>query len=342
MAWRLAELAERVGGEVRGTPELEIEAIRALERAGERDLSFFTQPAYRDDARRSRAGALLVPPELAEDFGRPLLVAAEPQLALARLIALFHPETRPAPGIHPTAVVDGAAIDPAAYVGPYVVVGAGSTIAAGAVLHAHVVLGRGCQVGPEAVLHPHVVLYDRTRVGARAILHAGVVLGADGFGYASVAGVHHKVPQVGCTVIGEDVEIGALSAIDRAVLEETLVGDGSKIDNLVQVGHNVEIGRGCILCGQVGIAGSARLGDYVVMGGQSGASGHLAIGRGAQVAGKSAVFQTIPAGTKVGGIPAVELGRWRRQSALAQKLEELWRRVRALEKRGRLPSEEEI
>lgn len=336
MALRLDELAERVGAEVRGSGEVEIEGVRTLERAGERDLAFLTQTAYLAAARDSRAAALLAAPEVAEALGagRPLLVAAEPQLALARLIEIFHPAERPAPGVHETAIVgEGCEIDPTAHVGPYAVVGEGTRVEAGAELHAHVVVGRRCRIGASARLHPHAVLYDRTELGARTIVHAGSVLGADGFGYATSGGVHYKVPQVGRTVIEDDVEIGALSAIDRAVLEETRIGAGTKIDNLVQVGHNVEIGRGSVLCGQVGIAGSARLGEYVVMGGQSGAAGHLEIGNGAQVAGKSAVFQTVEPGKKVGGIPAIDLSRWRRQSALAQRLDELLRRLRALEKR---------
>jgi UDP-3-O-[3-hydroxymyristoyl] glucosamine N-acyltransferase len=196
-----------------------------------------------------------------------------------------------------------------------------------------VVVGRGCAVGERAVLYPHVVLYDGTEVGANGIVHSGAVLGSDGFGYASNRDGHHKVPQVGRVVVHEDVEIGANTTIDRATLGETVIGAGTKIDNLVQVGHNVRVGRHCILCGQAGIAGSTHLGDGVVMAGQAGAAGHIQLGDRAQVAAKSAALSTVPAGTTVAGIPAVEMRKWRRQTVLVARLEEMSRRLRTLERR---------
>ncbi len=332
----LAELARHAAAEVRGDAELRVRRIRPLEHAGPEDLSFLTQASYRERAASSAAAALLVPAQLADELAvrRPLLVAEDAALALARLIELFHPPRPALAGVHTTAVLgEGCEIDAGASIGPYAVLGDGCRVGAGAVIGAHAVLGRGCRVGAGARLHPHVVLYDATELGDGVILHAGVVLGADGFGYASHGGEHVKVPQVGRTVIEAEVEIGALSAVDRAVLEETRIGAGSKIDNLVQVGHNVHLGRGCILCGQAGIAGSAQLGDYVVVAGQAGVAGHLEIGAGAQVAAKSAALQAVPAGRKVAGIPAVDLKVWRRQVALAPRLAELARRLRALEKR---------
>jgi UDP-3-O-[3-hydroxymyristoyl] glucosamine N-acyltransferase len=239
----------------------------------------------------------------------------------------------PPAGVHPTAVVAPTAeVAAGAHLGPYVVVGAGARVGAGAVLHAHVVVGDECEIGEAAVLHPHVVLYRGTRIGARSVLHAGTVLGADGFGYAYDAGVHHKIPQLGHVEIGADVEIGALSAVDRALLGASRVGDGTKIDNLVQVGHNVEIGRAAVLCGQAGIAGSTRLGDGVVLAGQAGVGGHLTIGDGVQVASKSAVYDDVAAGEAVAGIPAQPIGVWRRQQALARRLTDFWRRLRRLER----------
>jgi UDP-3-O-[3-hydroxymyristoyl] glucosamine N-acyltransferase len=335
VGYRLAELAERVGGRVEGDPERVVEAIRPLESAGPRDLSFLKDPRYRGQAAASGAGALLVGPALAgAGLGRDLLVAEDPSWALARLLAVFHPEERRPPGIHPTAILEpGATVDPEAHVGPYAVIGAGSRVAAGAAVLAFVAIGRGCVVGEGAVLHPHAVLYDGTEVGAGCIVHAGVVLGADGFGYATHQGAHHKVPQVGRVVLEGDVEVGANSTIDRAMLGETRIGAGSKIDNLVQVGHNVVTGRHCILCGQAGIAGSARLGDYVVLAGQSGVAGHIELGDGAQVAAKSAALASVEPRTQVAGIPAIEMRKWRRQAALLSRLEEIVRRLRAVEKR---------
>jgi UDP-3-O-[3-hydroxymyristoyl] glucosamine N-acyltransferase len=335
VSFRLSELAARIGGEVRGDAETRVDRLSALEKAGPGDLAVWKDARYRDAARASRAAAFVVPRSLAgEELGRPLLAVEHADLALARLLEVFHPPSPPPPGVHPTAVVGaGCAIDPSAHVGPYAVVGDGAELGAGAVVGAHAVVGRRCRIGAGSVLEPHVVLYDDTELGARVRVHAGSVLGADGFGYASVGGVHHKVPQVGRTVVEDDVEIGALSAVDRATLDETRVGAGTKIDNLVQVGHNVQLGRGCVLCGQAGIAGSARLGDYVVLGGQSGAAGHLEVGNGVQVAAKSAVLQSVEPGRKVAGVPAVDLARWRRQALSLDRLGDLRRRLRRLEQR---------
>jgi UDP-3-O-[3-hydroxymyristoyl] glucosamine N-acyltransferase len=344
VAYRLAELAELVGGQVEGDPDRGIEALRTLDAAGSGDLSFLTHPRYRERAVASRAGALLVGRSLGPDGlrGRDLLVVDDPPYALARLIALFNPAEAREPGVHPTAILEpGSHVEPSAHVGPYAVIGAGSRIGARAVVHPHVVVGRSCTVGEGAVLHPHVVLYDRTGVGPGSAVHAGAVLGSDGFGYATHQGVHHKVPQVGRVVVEADVEIGANTAIDRATLGETRIGAGTKIDNLVQIGHNVEVGPASILCGQAGIAGSTRLGAGVVLAGQAGVSGHIEVGSGAQVAAKSAVLASVEPGAQVAGIPAVELRKWRRQAALLARLEEMSRRLKALERKLGATQQEE-
>ena len=335
MGYRLAELAELVAGRVAGDPDRSVAAIRTLEAAGPADLSFLKSPRYRLQAEASRAGALLVGSGLAAALpGRDLLIVEDPDYALARLLAVLHPAGRREPGVHPTALVEpGGAVDPSAHVGPYAVIGAGSRIGPGAVVHAFVAVGRDCAVGEGVVLHPHAVLYDGTEVGAGCIVHAGVVLGADGFGYATHGGVHHKVPQTGRVVLEPEVEVGANSTIDRATLGETRVGTGTKIDNLVQVGHNVQVGRHCILCGQAGIAGSARLGDFVVLAGQAGVAGHIELGDGVQVAAKSAALASVEPRTTVAGIPAIEMRQWRRRTVLLARLEEMGRRLRALEKR---------
>jgi UDP-3-O-[3-hydroxymyristoyl] glucosamine N-acyltransferase len=337
---RLADLAELVGGRVEGNPDCTVQAVRTLEAAGPRDLSFLNHARYREQALASKAGALLVAANLASgdfrDFGRrPLLVVDDTAYALSLLLNRLHAPEAPEPGVHPTAVLEpGCEVDPSAHVGPYAVIGSGTRIGARAAIHPHVVIGKGCSVGEGAVLHPHAVLYDRTEVGAGSIVHAGVILGADGFGYATHGGVHHKVPQVGRVVLEKDVEVGANSAIDRATLGETRIGEGTKIDNLVQVGHNVQTGRHCILCGQAGIAGSTQLGNYVVLAGQAGVSGHIKLGDGAQVAAKSAALTSVEPGTQVAGIPAVELRKWRRQSVMIARLEEMSRRIRSLEERA--------
>lgn len=339
--YRLGDLAERVGGEIRGDPDRIVEGIQPLDAAGPGDLSFLTHSRYRRLARASRAGALMVGPKDA-DLKGDLLVVEDPSFALAQLLEFLHPAASPSPGVHPTAIVEeGCTVDPSATVGACAVIGTGSRIGPGVVIHPLVVVGRGCQVEAGAVLHPHVVLYDGTEIGERAIIHAGTVLGADGFGYATREGVHHKIPQVGRVVVGAEVEIGANSAVDRATLGATRIGEGSKLDNLVQVGHNVEIGPRSILCGQVGIAGSARLGAGVVVGGRGGTSGHLEVGDGVQIAATAVTFKSVPPGQQVAGVPAVEIGRWRRQVALLSRLEEMFRRLQALEREHRTRREEE-
>ncbi|MGE5233454.1 MAG: UDP-3-O-(3-hydroxymyristoyl)glucosamine N-acyltransferase [Acidobacteriota bacterium] len=342
MRRRLADLAALVGGQVKGDGELAIEGVATLAESGPASLSFLTNPRYRAQAEASRAGAVLVGPGV-EIAGHSLLVAAEPYLALARILEEFHPAPAVEPGVHPTAMVAASArVDPGAQLAAHVVVGERSRIAAGVVVGAGCVVGRDCSIGAGSVLHPRVVLYDRTEVGQRCVLHAGVVLGSDGFGFATDAGRHRKIPQVGRVVIEDEVEIGANSTVDRATLDETRIGAGSKLDNLVQVGHNVRIGRGCILVSQSGIAGSTELGDYVVLAGQSGIAGHLKVGDGVRVAAKSAVFQNVEAGQQVAGTPAVAAGKWRRQQALLGRLEEIHRRLLNLEARlgGRAKEEE--
>ncbi len=333
----LDELAALVGGRVQGDGTRRVVAVRPLEEAGPEDLSLLTAPRYRPAARDSRAGAILTTQALAGDpllAGRDLLLAEDPGLALIAVLGRLRPPAAAVPGIHPTAVVDPTAqIDASATVGPYAVIGAGSTLAVGAVIGAHVVIGAGCRVGAGARVHPHAVLYDDTELGDRVIVHGGAVLGADGFGYVTAGRVHHKVPQVGRVVVEADVEVGANTTIDRATLGETRIGAGTKIDNLVQVGHNVRVGPSCVLCGQAGIAGSAELGTGVVLAGQSGVSGHIEVGDGTQVAAKSALLQSSERGARVAGIPAVDLAAWRRQASALGRLPALFRRVRSLEKK---------
>jgi UDP-3-O-[3-hydroxymyristoyl] glucosamine N-acyltransferase len=327
-----------VDGEVRGDAERPVAGIRDLASAGPGDLAPFFHRRYLEQGRTSRAGVLLTGRDgelrrTAEALGKDLLLADDPPYALARLLEVFYPPQTPPAGVHPTAAVDPTAqVAPTAHLGPYVVVGAESRVEDGAVLEAHTVVGRRCRVGAGSRLHPHVVLYDDTELGLRVEVHSGTVLGGDGFGYAFHGGAHHKVPQVGRVVVEDDVEIGANTAVDRAALGATRIGAGSKIDNLVQVGHNVEIGRAAILCGQVGVAGSSHLGDGVVLAGRSGVSGHLTVGDGVQIAADSVALRSVEAGEKVAGTPAVPLAQWRRQVVMLPRLQEMERRLRALEK----------
>lgn len=328
---KAGELARLLGAEVRGEDSLELEGVAPLDSATARHLSFLSNPKYQEAARRSAAGALLVAGGEGLE-GRTLLLHPNPYAALARALTLFHPPKNPLPGIHATAVIgDSCEIHPEAYIGPRAILGPSCVVGKGSVLEAGVVLGEKCKLGEECHLYPNVVLYDDTVLGDRVTLHAGCVLGSDGFGYAPEGSRLLKVPQVGRVVVEDDVEIGANTTVDRGALEETRIGAGTKIDNLVQVAHNVRIGPSCILVAQSGISGSTTLGAGVVVAGQSGAVGHIHLGDGAKVGAKTAVTKDVPPKGFVTGHPAQDHRQWLKERALVGKLEQLFARVRELE-----------
>jgi UDP-3-O-[3-hydroxymyristoyl] glucosamine N-acyltransferase len=329
----LAEVARLTGGEVVGDARLAVDGVADLEHARDSQLSFVTGPRHAAAALASRAAAFLVPAGV-ELPGRTLVRVAQPTLALAAVLAVFHPETAPPAGTHPTAQVDpGASVAPEATVMAFAVVGAGSVVEAGAVLHPHVYVGPGCRVGAASVLHAHVVLQRDVELGRRVVVHAGTVLGADGFGYAFDGARHRKIPQVGRVVIGDDVEIGANAAVDRATLGETVIESGTKIDNLVQIGHNTAVGAHSVIVAQAGIAGSCRIGSHVVLAGQAGIADHVTLGDGAQVGAQAGVAYDIERGAQVLGSPAVPVAQARRLFAAQARLPDLLRTVRQLEKR---------
>lgn len=331
----LRQLADLVGGEVRGDPELKLRGVGAIEEAQPGEITFLSNPKYARFLASTRASAVILTPDLAEGAGdRPLLLTAAPYLAFARIQSSFAERPYVPGGVSPEAWVSPSArlgrevtIHPLAYVGDRAEVGDRTT------LHPGVVLGEEARVGSDCVLHPNVTLYPRSILGDRVILHAGVVVGADGFGYAPAPEGLAKIPQTGIVVIEDDVEIGANTTVDRAALGRTVVGRGTKIDNGVQVGHNVRIGEHCILVAHVAIAGSTRLGRGVQLGGQVGLAGHLELGDGVRVAAQSGVGTDLPAGATVGGSPAFEHTRWLRASVAAQRLPELRHAVRDLERR---------
>jgi UDP-3-O-[3-hydroxymyristoyl] glucosamine N-acyltransferase len=331
----LAEVARIAEGEVEGDASLAVRGVKPLDEAGPGDLSFVAEARYFPYIHASQAGALLVArgSEAPLKAGTPVVRVDDPRRALARVLAALYPETRPAPGVHPTAVLgEGARVAPTASVGAYAVIGDGSTVGERARIGAHVVIGRDCAVGDDAVIHPQVTLYDGTSVGERSIIHSGARLGADGFGYVPEGGGLAKVPQVGRCVIEADVEVGANTTIDRGSIGDTVVGRGSKVDNLVQIGHNCRLGRSVIVVSQVGISGSTRVGDGAVLGGQAGIQGHIQIGAGARIGGQAGVIGDIPAGSTVSGYPARPHREAMRIQAALSKLPELVKRFREIER----------
>ncbi|HEY6000407.1 MAG TPA: UDP-3-O-(3-hydroxymyristoyl)glucosamine N-acyltransferase, partial [bacterium] len=304
-----------------------------LAEAGPGDLTFVEDARHLQTAAAGRAEAVLLPPGL-ELPGRNVIRLSNPRLAFAAALELFHPRRHAVPGVHPTAVVEpGAVVDPTASVGALCYVGAGARIGARAELRAQSHVGAGAAIGEDALLHPGAIVLERVSVGARAILHAGSVVGADGFGYVFDGAAHRKIPQIGTVEIGEDVEVGAGATIDRATVGITRIGRGTKIDNLVQVGHNVQIGEHAILVAQVGIGGSASIGAGAVLAGQAGVGDHAVVGPGARVGGQAAVLRHVAPGATVAGFGPQPHGEFLRSQAVFEQLPQLRRRVAELEKR---------
>jgi UDP-3-O-[3-hydroxymyristoyl] glucosamine N-acyltransferase len=300
-------IAELVQGECRGDGDATVDRIAPIDRAGPTSLTFLASGKYSARLADCQAAVLLVTPELADVRGSVAarVVVANPQESLLSLLPLLHPSVRPAPGVDATARIGrGARLGGETTIGPGVIIGAGATIGDRVVIDAWSVVGDGVEIGDDSHIYPHVTLYSGAVLGRRVIVHAGARIASDGFGYVQAGGAHQKIPHVGRCVIEDDVEVGANTTIDRGSIDDTVIGQGTKIDNLVQIGHNVRIGRLCLLMAQVGIAGSVRVGDGVVLAGQAGISGHLTIGDGARVAAQAGVFGSIPAGETWSGYPA--------------------------------------
>ncbi|MFB3819929.1 MAG: UDP-3-O-(3-hydroxymyristoyl)glucosamine N-acyltransferase [Candidatus Methylomirabilales bacterium] len=330
---RLGELAERLGCRLEGDASLEVQGLSSLEGAGPQDLTFVTDARHLARLPASKAAAVIAG-EAWPGVDRPALRTPNPLLAFARALALFHPAPPVMPGIHPSAVVAAdARVAPTAGVGPLCVVCPGASVGPGSLLEAQVFVGPGVRVGADCRLYAHVTLREGTRVGDRVIIHSGAVLGADGFGYARDGARHAKIPQVGRVVVEDDVEIGANTAIDRATLGETRVGRGAKIDNLVQIAHNVSVGPDAILVAQVGIAGSASIGARAVLAGQVGVVDHVKIGDEAIVGAQAGVNKDVPDKALVLGSPAVPHLEAKRQFAAIARLPLLRKAVTALEER---------
>lgn len=333
---RLAEVAARVGGTVRGDAGVEIVDIHAIDDVDAGSLTFAVDERYLRAALASRAAAVLTEAAFADAVGtarKPLLVVPSARVALATLLAEREPPRLRGPFRDPSAVVDASArIGPDVYlgaqvaIGPRAVIGAECVLLAGAVVAADATLGRGCTLGP------HAVFLDRCVAGDRVVLQAGAVVGADGFGYAFIGGALAKIPQIGNVVIGDDVEIGANTCVDRGQTGSTTIGSGTKLDNFVQIGHNCQIGKHCGFAAMVGIAGSTKVGDYTVIGGQAGVNGHITVGSRVRVAGGSHVWNDVPDGATISGQPARDHRDELRGQVRLRDLEKLYARVRALER----------
>lgn len=322
--------------EVRGATTETVRGLAALSAAAPGDLSFLGSAKYKTQVATTRASVVLLPADFTREpaNNQLFLLVDNPSVALARICARIEQSLwpKPAPGIHASASIGrDAQIAATATVGPLCVIESGAVVGERAHLQAQVFVGRAAVVGDDSWLMPGVVVAAECEIGRRVRLQPGVVIGSDGFGYEFVAGRHEKIPQVGNVVVGDDVEIGANTTIDRARFSRTSIGEGTKIDNLVQVAHNVVIGRHCLLCSQVGISGSVTLEDYVVLGGQAGTAGHLTIGRGAKAGGRAGITTDVAAGAFVNGTPAIPYLLERRIAVLQHRLPDLFKRVDALE-----------
>jgi UDP-3-O-[3-hydroxymyristoyl] glucosamine N-acyltransferase len=338
----VGEIARLLGAELVGDAQTLITGVAGLDTTGPGMISFVEHERLLSAAMESSASAIIAPMNLDPKVvskakrtrrGKPILLTGNPRLAFAKVMEHLSPLSMPEAGVHPSAI-----IEPTAHIGTGVTirefcyVGAHAHIADGVVLYPHVVVGDGAQIGDASILYPSVVINHHVHIGRRVRIHSGTVIGGDGFGYVMDGDRHYKMPQVGTVIIEDDVEIGANVCIDRATMGATRIGAGTKIDNLVQIAHNVQVGRNCILCGQVGLSGSVIVEDNVVMAGQAGLADHVKIGRGAVLGAKVGIMADVDAGSFVMGSPAIPQRDFMKREASARKLPELVRTVRQLER----------
>jgi UDP-3-O-[3-hydroxymyristoyl] glucosamine N-acyltransferase len=331
---QLSELAERLGCRLEGDGAVEISRVASLEQAEEGDLAFFANPRYAPALRRTRASAVIIG-EGAPAAPCAMLRTRHPYLAFANALSLFVSAVRGPAGIDDrTAIAPDATIGRDVSIGPFSSVGRGARVGDRTVIYPNVFVGDGAVIGEDCIIHTHVAIRERVVVGSRVIIQNGAVIGADGYGFVKRPdGTHQKIPQTAIVVIEDDVEIGANTAIDRPAIGETRVQAGTKIDNLVQIGHGVNIGRNSLLAAQVGIAGSTTIGDDVTLAGQVGVAGHVSIGKGVAAVGQSGITKSVPDGMFVSGYPAIENKEWLKSSVLFRKLPDMKKRVAALEQR---------
>ncbi len=333
MTLTTAEIAKRLEGEILGDATLPLTGFATADKAVPGDLTFAENEQYFAAAENSAAAAIIAF-QGATSTKKTVISVKNPRIAFARALELFFSEPKPAAGIHPSAVVSASAqVDPTAHIGPNCVIGDRVKIGARVILVSGNNIGQDSTLGDDTKLFPNVTIYGRSQIGKRVRIHSNTTIGSDGFGYVFDGGIHRKVLQVGTTLIGDDVEIGAGVAIDRGALGATRIGKGTKIDNLVHIAHNVEIGDHCLICGQVGIAGSAKLGNYNVLAGQVGIAGHLQLGNQVTVGSKSGVMHNIPDGETWLGMPAQPDKQTKRIVIALQRLPDLLKKVAAWEKK---------
>jgi UDP-3-O-[3-hydroxymyristoyl] glucosamine N-acyltransferase len=332
----LRQLAKACGGEVSGDGDVLIDRVATLDGADSGAIAFLSNPKYRNRLATTRASAVIVSAADAPGTTLPKLVVENPYAAYARVAAILHPARAPVPGVHPTAVIaPGARVAASAAIGPHVVIGERAVVGERASIGAGSSVAEDCTVGPDCLLYPRVVLYPRTELGPRTIVHSGAVIGADGFGMAEQGGRWLKVPQIGRTLIGADVEIGANTTIDRGAIGDTVIEDDVKLDNQIQVAHNCRIGAHTAIAGCVGIAGSANIGRNCKIGGAAMISGHLEIVDGTVVSAATAVFDSIRSpGVYTGTFPALPHRDWRHVASAMRRLRSIVERLRALERTG--------
>ena len=328
------EVEALVSGELLGDPHLRVDRVAPLDEADGRAISFVAAVRYLPYLAATQAGLLLIPGEWRDHIpdGRAAILVKDPHVALRAVLLAMYPAPRVEAGVHATAVVDStAAIDPTAAIGAFAVVGPRSRVGRRCVLGSHVAVGADCSLGEEVVIHPHATLYDGVTIRDRAVVHSGARIGKEGFGFVWQDGGHRKIPQIGGCIIGEDVEIGANVCVDRGSVGDTVIAAGTKIDNLVQLGHNVRLGKHVIAVSQVGISGSTSIGDGSILGGQAGVGGHLTIGAGARIGAQAGVTADVPPGETYSGYPARPHREALRVQAATFRLPDLLRRLKRLE-----------
>ncbi len=330
---RASELAKLISGKLLGD-DVDIKGVSTLQDAREGDLAFYTNPRYKRMVYETKASCILTWDEGIKDSGKSLIICQDPYSALADVIKVFFKEKPVAPYISPKASIgSGVSIGKGVFIGDFVFVGNGVRLGEGVRIHPLCYIGDGVEIGDGTEVFPHVTIYSGVRIGKRVRIHSGTVVGSDGFGYAPTKRGAKKIPQVGGVIIGDDVEIGSNCSIDRGTLGNTIIGNRVKIDNLVQIAHNVVIGDDSIIVSQVGIAGSARLGKGVILAGQVGVAGHVTVGDGVKAGGQTGITSDVPPGSVVSGTPHMDHRLWLRVSTLLKRLPELFRDVKAIKNR---------